>query len=40
MFVDFAGDTVPVTDPDTGGVWDKKRSADRVAVTRRLDSVY
>ena len=21
MFVDFAGDTVPVTDPDTGEIW-------------------
>jgi len=22
MFVDFGGDTVPVTDPETGEVWD------------------
>ena len=22
MFVDFAGDTMPVTDPETGEVWD------------------
>ncbi len=28
MFVDFAGDTVPITDPETGEVWQAQVLSD------------